>query len=216
MLFRRAGLENCTEPCLIYTVWDRIDAIELASSRVFNLLSNLTFPANLDVHVSERTLYWSDVSHRAIKRTNMSSGVTKDIITEDHGYVGDLAVEWESRLLYWTDTSYRRIEVASLDGTKRKVLLTDSSSYPLGIAVHPKKGWVKSVKWSHWADLVCVFQRKWIWQSIFLHWHGFLKRGLRMKWINCFLEKIMGNCFLLPSWELYLHRYLWKRSQGII
>ncbi|RMX57617.1 hypothetical protein pdam_00015732, partial [Pocillopora damicornis] len=136
------GLENCTEPCLIYTVRNRIDAIELASSRVVNLLSNLTFPVNLDVHVSERTLYWSDVSHRAIKRTNMSSGVTKDIITEDHGYVGDLTVEWESRLLYWTDTSYRRIEVASLDGTKRKVLLTDSSSYPLGIAVHPKKGWM--------------------------------------------------------------------------
>ena len=149
MLFRRAGLENCTEPCLIYTVRNRIDAIELASSRVVNLLSNLTSPVNLDVHVSERTLYWSDDSHLAIKRTNMSSGVTKDIITEDHGYVGDLAVEWESRLLYWTDTSYRRIEVASLDGTKRKVLLTDSSSYPLGIAVHPKKGWVKSVKWSH-------------------------------------------------------------------
>ena len=143
------GLENCTEPCLIYTVSNRIDAIELASSRVVNLVSNLTLPLDLDVHVSERTLYWSDSNQRVIKRMNMSSGVMKDIITEDHGYVGDLAVEWESRLLYWTDSFYHRIEVASLDGTKRKVLFSESLSYPAGIAVHPKKGWVESVKWSH-------------------------------------------------------------------
>ena len=143
-----AGVENCSEPCLIYTAENRIDAIELASSRVVKLVSNLTFPVNLDVHVSERTLYWSDSNQRVIKRMNMSSGVTKDIITEDHGNVGDLAVEWESRLLYWTDTFYRRIEVSSLDGSKRKVLLAESSSYPAGIAVHPKKGGVKSVKWS--------------------------------------------------------------------
>ena len=133
-------MENCTEPCLIYTVSNRIDAIELASSRVVNLVSNLTLPLDLDVHVSERTLYWSDSNQRVIKRKNMSSGVTKDIITEDHGYVGDLAVEWESRLLYWTDSFYHRIEVASLDGTKRKVLFSESLSYPAGIAVHPKKG----------------------------------------------------------------------------
>ncbi|XP_022782783.1 low-density lipoprotein receptor-related protein 4-like isoform X2 [Stylophora pistillata] len=136
------GVENCSEPCLIYTAENRIDAIELASSRVVKLVSNLTFPVNLDVHVSERTLYWSDSNQRVIKRMNMSSGVTKDIITEDHGNVGDLAVEWESRLLYWTDTFYRRIEVSSLDGSKRKVLLAESSSYPAGIAVHPKKGWM--------------------------------------------------------------------------
>lgn len=133
-------MENCTEPCLIYTVSNRIDAIELASSRVVNLVSNLSLPLDLDVHVSERTLYWSDSNQRVVKRMNMSSGVTKDIITEDHGYVGDLAVEWESRLLYWTDSFYHRIEVASLDGTKRKVLFSESLSYPAGIALHPKKG----------------------------------------------------------------------------
>ena len=105
-----------------------------------NLVSNLSLPLDLDVHVSERTLYWSDSNQRVVKRMNMSSGVTKDIITEDHGYVGDLAVEWESRLLYWTDSFYHRIEVASLDGTKRKVLFSESLSYPAGIAVHPKKG----------------------------------------------------------------------------
>ena len=32
LLFWPTGLENCTEPCLIYTVSNRIDAIELASS----------------------------------------------------------------------------------------------------------------------------------------------------------------------------------------
>ena len=139
-------MENCSEPCLIYTARNRIDAIELASSRVVNLASNLTFPVDIAVDVRERTFYWSDINQRVIKRMNMSSGVTKDIITEDHGYVGDLAVEWESHLLYWTDPYYDRIEVASLDGSKRKVLFADSLSNPVGIAVHPKKGWVKSVK----------------------------------------------------------------------
>ena len=103
-------------------------------------MPNLQRAVALDVHVSERTFYWSDINQRVIKRMNMSSDVIEDIITEHLGIVDGLAVEWESCLIYWTDYMYGRIEVASLDGSKRKLLFTEKVDKPRGIALYPKKG----------------------------------------------------------------------------
>ena len=127
---------------MIYSATTEINAIELNTLRRVHLVPNLQRAVALDVHVSERTFYWSDINLHVIKRMNMSSGIIEDIITDDLGSVDGLAVEWESNLIYWSDYSNSRIEVASLDGTNRKLLFIEKVEKPRGIALYPKKGWV--------------------------------------------------------------------------
>ena len=133
---------NCSEPCLIYSATTEINAIELRTSRKVTLATNLQRAVALDVHVSEKTIYWSDITEKVIKRMNLSSGIVEDIITDGLGSVEGLAVEWESQLIYWSDYTYSSIEVASLDGSQRKLLFTEKVGRPRGIALYPKKGWV--------------------------------------------------------------------------
>jgi len=135
-----SGYINCSEPCLIYSATSEINAIELSTLTRVHLVSNLQRAVALDVHVSERTFYWSDINLRVIKRMNMSSGIVEDIVTGDLGSVEGLAVEWEGNLLYWADYTYSRIEVASVDGSNRKLLFKDEVDNPRGIALYPKKG----------------------------------------------------------------------------
>lgn len=137
-----SGYINCSEPCLIYSATSEINAIELSTLRRVHIVSNLQRAVALEVHVRERTFYWSDINLHVIKRMNMSSGIVEDIVTGDLGSVEGLAVEWEGNLLYWTDYTYSRIEVASVDGSKRKLLFKEDVDNPRGIALYPKKGWV--------------------------------------------------------------------------
>ena len=103
-------------------------------------MSNLSRAVALDVHVKEKTVYWSDVNRHVIQRMDLETGETDDIITDDLGVVDGLAVEWESNLIYWTDYSKQRVEVASLSGSLRKLLFTEEVENPRGIALYPKKG----------------------------------------------------------------------------
>lgn len=125
---------------MIYSAASKINAIELSTTRIVNLVPNLQQAAALDIHVSERTLYWSDIDLGVIKRMNMTNGIVEDIITEVLGSVYFLAVEWESHLIYWSDYTYGRIEVALLDGSQRKLLFNEEVDRPRGIALYPKKG----------------------------------------------------------------------------
>ena len=134
------GVENCSEPCLIYSATSQINAIELTTSRVVHLASNLSRAVALDAHISEKMIYWSDIKQRVIKRMNLTSGNIEDVITEDLGTVDGLAVEWDSNLMYWADYSNSRVEVASLDGSRRKLLFIEEVNKPRGIALYPKKG----------------------------------------------------------------------------
>lgn len=127
---------------MIYSATSEINAIELSTLKRVHLVSNLQRAVALDVHVSERTFYWSDIKLHVIKRMNMSSGIVEDIVTDDLGSVEGLAVEWESDLIYWSDYTYSRIEVASITGSNRKLLFQEDVDNPRGIALYPKKGWV--------------------------------------------------------------------------
>ena len=139
--FFHTGVEKCAEPCLIYSASTQINGIELSTSRVVNLVSSLRGAVAVDVHVRDKTIYWSDVQQHVIKRMKLqSSGNVEDIITDDLGDVDGLAVEWESNLIYWTDFSKGRVGVASLDGSRRKLLFVEDVGKPRGVALYPKKG----------------------------------------------------------------------------
>ena len=114
--------------------------MELTTSKTVTFVANLSRAVALDVHVSERTIYWSDINRRVIQRMNLTSGVIENIITANLGVVDGLAIEWESDLIYWTDYTYKRAEVATLHGKHRKVLIQGGLSNPRGLALYPKKG----------------------------------------------------------------------------
>lgn len=135
-----SGVTNCSDPCIIYCATSEINALELSTSRIVHLVSNLSRAVALDVHVKEKTIYWSDINQHIITRMDLETGKTENIITDDLGVVDGLAVEWESNLIYWADYSKHRVEVASLDGSRRKLLFTEEVEYPRGIALYPKKG----------------------------------------------------------------------------
>lgn len=131
---------GCSEPCLIYSATSEINAIQLTTSRTVGFVSNLSRAVALDVHIRDRTIYWSDINRRLIQRMNLSNGIIEDIITDNLGVIDGLAVEWESNLLYFADYGNSRVEVASLDGKFRKVLFVEEVTNPRGMAVSPKKG----------------------------------------------------------------------------
>ncbi|CAH3029645.1 unnamed protein product, partial [Porites evermanni] len=143
------GVPNCSDPCLIYSATSEINALELSTSRIVHLVSNLSRAVALDVHVKQKTIYWSDINRHVIQRMDLETGETDNIITDDLGVVDGLAVEWESNLIFWTDYSKHRVEVASLDGSRRKVLFTEEVEYPRGIALYPKKG---LMFWTDWGS----------------------------------------------------------------
>ena len=130
----------CAETCLFYSTTDKIKAMDLTTLKTVTFVANLNRAVALDVHVSERTIYWSDINRRVIQRMNLTSGVIENIITANLGVVDGLAIEWESDLIYWTDYTYKRVEVATLHGKHRKVLIQGSLSNPRGLALYPKKG----------------------------------------------------------------------------
>ena len=140
VFFQHLGNNECSEPCLIYSAGSKINAIELNTSKIVTIVPNLQRAAALDVHVNEKTIYWSDINLRVILRFNMSSGKIEEVITEDLGTVYGLAVEWESHVMYWSDYGNGRIEVALLDGSQKKLLFMEGVNRPRGIALHPKKG----------------------------------------------------------------------------
>jgi len=137
-----ASSSSCQSlPCLYYGNGSALKAIEINSSKVHTVLTNLNSVEALDVHVKLNLVYWTETRPNAIKRLNVTSGKVEGILRENLGVIDGLAVEWESDLIYWTDKTYNRIEVAQLDGKNRRALITSGTPRPLEIAVDPRKGY---------------------------------------------------------------------------
>lgn len=133
-------------PCLYYDHGNTLKAIEISSSKVHTVLTNLNSVEAVDVHVKLNLVYWSETRPNAIKRLNVTSGKVEDILTGSNlGEIDGLAVEWESDLIYWTDYTNERIEVAHLDGKNRRSLITSGIRRPKEIAVDPRKGYVLQI-----------------------------------------------------------------------
>jgi len=52
-----------------------------------------------------------------------------------------MSLDWVSRNLFWTDMTYNHISMARADGMHQTVVISGLDQ-PLGIAVHPGRGWV--------------------------------------------------------------------------
>ena len=93
----------------------------------------------LEVDFSREQLFWSDISDKAIRKVNLTSGQVTDVVTRDLGQVEGIAVDWVGGVLYWTDYWNERIEVSGLDGFDRMVLLSENHENPRDIAVDVKR-----------------------------------------------------------------------------
>jgi len=138
-----ASSSSCQSlPCLYYGNGNALKAIEINSSKVHTVLTNLNSVEAVDVHVKLNLVYWSETRPNAIKRLNVTSGKVQEILKDSTlGEIDGLAVEWESDLIYWTDKTNHRIEVAQLDGKNRRALITSGTRRPLEITVDPRKGY---------------------------------------------------------------------------
>ena len=55
-----------------------------------------------------------------------------------------MALDWVTGNLFWTDKTYKQISMARKDGLYPVVIVEDLSE-PVGIAVHPERGYVPSL-----------------------------------------------------------------------
>lgn len=132
-----------SQPCLYFSNSRALQAIDISSSNLYSVVSNLDSIDAVDVHVRLNLVYWSERRPNAIKRLNITSGKVENVSTDSNiGQIKGIAVEWESGLIYWTDYTNRRIEVAQLDGKNRRILISKDIRNPLGIAVDPRRGYM--------------------------------------------------------------------------
>ncbi|PFX23819.1 RNA-directed DNA polymerase from mobile element jockey [Stylophora pistillata] len=129
----------CHSPCLLAAAHGRILAFDCGNKSSFSIVFNLSSPAAIDVHYGFGLIFWSDLTERNIKRSNMD-GTNITVIHDDTKSYG-LAVEWSSLLLYWTDNSKHTILVSDFEGNNiRTVISRFPAFFPAGIVLDPHEG----------------------------------------------------------------------------
>ncbi|XP_030743400.1 low-density lipoprotein receptor-related protein 5 [Echinops telfairi] len=123
--------------------------VKLESSIV---VSGLEDAAAVDFQFSKGTVYWTDVSDEAIKKTllNHTGAAMQTVVISGLVSPDGLACDWVGKKLYWTDSEANRVEVADLNGTSRKVLFWQDLDQPRAIALDPAHGYMY---WTDWGEM---------------------------------------------------------------
>ncbi|XP_023223735.1 nidogen-1-like [Centruroides sculpturatus] len=101
----------------------------------------------MDVDCQEGYIYWTDISHKAIRRVKYDGSESEIIFTHEVKSPEGIAVDWISRNAYWTDSVKDTIEVMKLDGMEHKILIRENLVNPRGITLHPGRG---KLFWTDW------------------------------------------------------------------
>ncbi|XP_067119899.1 nidogen [Centruroides vittatus] len=101
----------------------------------------------MDVDCQEGYIYWTDISHKAIRRVKYDGSESEIIFTREVKSPEGIAVDWISRNAYWTDSVKDTIEVMKLDGMEHKILIRENLVNPRGITLHPGRG---KLFWTDW------------------------------------------------------------------
>lgn len=98
-----------------------------------------SYPADVDLMVSARLVFWIDTAKGAIYRSKMEEGgARKMVIPQGVGTGDSIAVDWVNSNLYWASRDQNRIIVTSLDGAKQKTVVNNTKS-PSSIRVIPER-----------------------------------------------------------------------------
>uniref|UniRef100_A0A4W5Q8K7 LDL receptor related protein 1 n=1 Tax=Hucho hucho TaxID=62062 RepID=A0A4W5Q8K7_9TELE len=152
-------MESCKstdpfKPFIIFSNRHEIRRIDLHKGEFSVLVPNLRNTIALDFHLSQNTLYWTDVVEDKIYRGKLSDngGEAVSIYFEvviQYGLATPegLAVDWIAGNIYWVESNLDQIEVAKLDGTMRTTLLAGEVEHPRAIALDPRDG---ILFWTDW------------------------------------------------------------------
>lgn len=105
----------------------------------------------IDYDIANNCVLWSDNGALEIRRQCFkgTQAMQMEVLHRPHtGYFGHIAYDWVSQMVYFTNVTYSRIEAISTvlnahhNQLHRTVAALQNDSNPLGIAVHPRRGYV--------------------------------------------------------------------------
>ena len=129
----------CNSPCLLLSTTTHIIALDYNNVTVYRIVSSLSSAVAIDFHFSLGYIFWSDVTEKNIKRSNIN-GTNITVIHNNTGVCDGLAVEWNTSRLYWTDTTNNTISVSDLEGNNTRIVVSSELDEPRGIVVDPDDG----------------------------------------------------------------------------
>ncbi|XP_017271351.1 low-density lipoprotein receptor-related protein 1 isoform X3 [Kryptolebias marmoratus] len=149
-------MESCKstdpfKPFIIFSNRHEIRRIDLNKGEFSVLVPGLRNTIALDFHLSQSSLYWTDVVEDKIYRGKLSENgaLTSFDVVIQYGLATPegLAVDWIAGNIYWVESNLDQIEVAKLDGTMRTTLLAGDVEHPRAIALDPRDG---ILFWTDW------------------------------------------------------------------
>ena len=101
---------------------------------------NIRRPVALALDLTEKRIYWTDVTLNTISRVFINGSSPEVLVSEDIYSPDGLAVDPLGGNIYWSDTGTNKIEVSRKDGTMRKTLISDNLDEPRDIILDLAKG----------------------------------------------------------------------------
>ncbi|XP_022793578.1 low-density lipoprotein receptor-related protein 1B-like [Stylophora pistillata] len=123
-------------PRLLVSTRRSIIVVNFENNSSLTVISNLRSTWGLDFHYNLDYIFWSDLSERNIKRSNMDG--TNIAVIQNYVYSYGLAVQWNSLQLYLADFNNHSISVSDLEGNNRTTVL--STFQPFEIVLDPHQG----------------------------------------------------------------------------
>lgn len=128
---------------LLVAQHNSVEFINLTTMDKSTLLQDLTSPISIDYDPRDDCIF------RAADRTHHITahchGRSSRTLLEEQGIIRCIAYDWTSTLLYYVSETHSMIGAISTGsprGFHRTIVRMDGSAWPMGLAVHPRQGYL--------------------------------------------------------------------------
>ena len=103
----------------------RIRRADLDGANEEDVVTGLSRPYGIALHVSAGKVYWTDIGGTGkIQRADLNGDNMEDLVTENLDTPRGIALDLFGNKMYWTDSLSGKIQRADLDGRNVEDLLT--------------------------------------------------------------------------------------------